>query len=132
MKISGTRPSKPKQPLPFSFILDYLYPLEPTIKPMFGCHALYVGKKVYFILRKRKAYPSINGIWIATTREHHQSLKKELPSMKSITVLGKAPTNWQIIPDRSKTFEEEVIRACELAKKGDIRIGKVPKKKKKH
>src|SRR5262249_45924667 len=96
---------------------------------MFGCHALYVGKKIYLVLRKRKSNPSINGVWVATSREHHESLKKDLPSMKSITVLGKAPTNWQVIRDTSSTFEEEVIRACELVKKGDPRIGKVPKSK---
>jgi hypothetical protein len=120
-----------KGTIPFPFVIDYLYPLEPVIKPMFGCHALYIGSKIYLIVRKRKTYPSINGVWIATSREHHASLKKEFPSMKSITVLGKAPTNWQVLRESSKTFEEEVIRACELIKKGDARIGKLPARKRK-
>jgi len=96
---------------------------------MFGCHALYIGRKICLILRKRTSHPSINGVWIATSKEHHESLKKELPSMRSITLLGRAPTNWQMIRESSATFEEEVIRACEFVKRGDKRIGKVPKRK---
>jgi hypothetical protein len=128
---AAKRPAKkPAERVPFPFVFEYLYPLEPVTKPMFGCHALYIGRKICLILRKRASNPSINGVWIATSREHHESLKKELPSMKSVTVLGKAPTNWQVIRESGASFEEEVIRACELVKRGDARIGRIPNRKK--
>lgn len=120
---------KKRSPLPFSFVFDYLYPKEPVVKPMFGCHALYLDRKICLILRKRSTHPAINGVWIATSREHHESLRTLLPSMRSIDILGKAPTNWQVIPETSPDFESSVIAACELVKRGDGRIGTVPKRR---
>jgi hypothetical protein len=124
-----TTKKKSASPLPFAFVFDYLYPKEPVVKPMFGCHALYLGEKIFLILRKRSTHKSINGVWIATSREHHDSLRKLMPSMRSIDILGREPTNWQVIPETSSDFESCVIAACELVKKGDLRIGVVPKKK---
>ena len=121
---------KSPSPIPFTFVLDYLYPKEPVVKPMFGCYALYLGKKIYLILRKRNVHKHINGVWIATNRVHHESLRKLMPSMRSIDILGKEPTNWQLISETSADFESSVIHACELVKKGDPRIGVIPKKKK--
>ena len=118
--------------IPFEFVLDYLFPLEPVIKPMFGCHALYLGEKIVLILRERKDNPEANGVWLATIPEHHQSLKKEFPSMRSISLFtdGTAETAWQMLPVDADDFESSVILACELIKHGDKRIGKVPKPKK--
>ncbi len=118
-----------KQKLPFTFVLDYLYPHEPVIKPMFGCFALYVNKKIVLILRKRSDHKTINGVWIATNKKHHESLRNIFPKMRSVEVLGKAPTNWQVLRESSDDFEESVIKACELIVKGDKRIGTIPKKK---
>ena len=115
--------------VPFSFVLDHLYPLDPLIKPMFGCYGIYIGKKMVLILRQRKSHPSINGVWIATKKEHHESLKKLFPSMKSIHVLGKGVTNWQVISEKVEDFESSVLLACEMIVKGDKRIGTVPKSK---
>ena len=112
--------------VPFGFVFEYLYPKEPRVKPMFGCHALYLGKRLVLILRKRDAHPEANGVWIATSRKHHESLRKIFPSMRSIPMLGKDPTNWQILPERSEDFESSVITACELIVKGDPRIGTIP------
>ncbi|HLX12015.1 MAG TPA: hypothetical protein VKS81_04305 [Bacteroidota bacterium] len=117
--------------IPFSFVFDYLHPLEPEIKRMFVTFALYVEDKIVLILRQKKEHTADNGVWIATEIEHHASLKKQLPSIRSIRLLGKGPTNWQIIPESSDDFEESVIRACELVVKGDPRIGRIPKPKKK-
>lgn len=112
---------------PFSFVLDYLYPKEPVIKPMFGCHALYLDGKIVLVLRKRTEHSEANGVWLATSREHHESLKKLFPSMRSIAMLGEPPTNWQVLPEASSDFESSVIKACELVVKGDPRIGRIPK-----
>ena len=98
---------------------------------MFGCHALYVGEKIILILRERKDHTEDNGVWIATSSEHHASLKKEFPSLRSIQVLGEKETEWQNISAGADDFESSVIRICELIKKGDKRIGKIPKRKKK-
>jgi hypothetical protein len=49
--------------------------------------------------------------------------------MRSIGVLGKAVTGWQILPVDAPDFEESAMRACELVIAGDPRIGKVPKSK---
>ncbi|MBI1806575.1 MAG: hypothetical protein HYR76_05935 [Ignavibacteria bacterium] len=122
---------KQRKPIPFAFVLDHLYPKEPVIKQMFGCFALYVGDKITLILRKRKDHPSINGVWLATSKEHHASLRKDFPSMQSIDVLGEGVTNWQVLPEKSRDFEASVIRACECIVKGDPRIGRIPKQRRK-
>ena len=109
---------------PYQFVIDYLAIKEPVVKRMFGCFAIYVNGKLVLILRKRKDHPSDNGVWLATTHAHHQSLRKDFPSMRSIKFLGKNPTGWQVLPEKSADFEEAVIRACELIVRGDVRIGK--------
>ena len=118
---------KTQSSIPFSFVLEYLFPREPRIKPMFGCYALYLDRRIVLILRERKIHPEANGVWLATGREHHASLKKIFPSMRSIDMLGASPTNWQLLPAKSRDFEASVIKACELIVKGDPRIGKIPK-----
>jgi hypothetical protein len=76
-----------KKNIPFDFVLDYLTPLDVTVKPMFGFWAIYLNQKIVFILRQRDDHPETNGVWIATSQEHHESLKKELPSMCTISIL---------------------------------------------
>lgn len=115
---------------PFGFVLDELDALDPYTKPMFGCTAVYVGEKIVLILRRRPTAREDNGVWIATTREHHESLRKDLPSLQSIGVLaGGGVTGWQKLPESGDDFEEEVLRACALVRAGDPRIGKVPQRK---
>jgi hypothetical protein len=122
---------KTAKKIPFDFVLDELESLHPRTNPMFGCHAVYVGEKIVLILRDRPSVPSDNGVWVATTREHHAALLPELPSMRSITVLGEQSSGWQIIPKAASTFEDEVLHACALIRARDPRIGKVPKPKRK-
>lgn len=117
--------------IPFDFILDYLLPSGPTVKPMFGCHGVYIGEKIFLILRNGKDHPEANGIWIATSKEHHQSLKKEIPSLKTIDILsgGKGETHWQMISNETDDFEHSAARICAMILSGDQRIGKIPKRK---
>lgn len=122
---------KKLNPVAFDFVLEHLHPLDPIVKPMFGCHALYVENKIVLILRKRDTDKDDNGVWIATGRNYHQSLKKEFPSLRSIGVLGSGESNWQMIPEDADDFEESAIKACDLILKRDERIGKVPKQKSK-
>ncbi len=117
--------------IPFPFILDQLSRIEFATKPMFGCHAIYVREKIMLILRNREDHEDANGVWIATSREHHASLKKEIPSLHSVYILsnGKGETEWQMIHVDADDFESSAIRLCEMVLKGDHRIGKIPKKK---
>ena len=93
---------------------------------MFGCLAVYVGEKIVLLLRDKPSYPSDNGVWLATTPEHHASLVQEFPNMRSIKLLGKKVTGWQVLPADSIDFEPAVLHACKLILAGDQRIGKVP------
>lgn len=115
----------------FDFVLTEIEDLSPYTRPMFGCTAVYVDDKILFLLRDRPSHREDNGVWVATTREHHASLRKELPSLRTITVLaGGGETGWQILPADAADFEDEVLRACALVRERDPRIGKIPKAKK--
>ncbi len=96
---------------------------------MFGAHAIYIQEKIVLILRDKNDEDS--GVWIATSQEHHQSLKKNFPSMRSIKIFGTGESSWQVLPKEDDDFETSVNRVCDLILKGDIRIGKIPKPKKK-
>lgn len=117
--------------IPFDFVLEELDRLNPTVKPMFGCFAIYVGEKMVLMLRQSAEHTNDNGVWIASPLEHHASLKKIFPCMRSVSVLGSGETVWQNIPADEDDFEELVLKACALVRKGDERIGKIPKAKKK-
>lgn len=116
--------------VPFDWVLAELDSLGPTTNPMFGCTAVYVGERIVFILRDRPSHAEDNGVWLATTREHHASLRSDLPSLRSIGVLGGGgETGWQILSASAESFEEEVLRACAMVLRKDPRIGKIPKPK---
>jgi hypothetical protein len=118
---------KRRKPAPFEFVLDAIASMSPETRPMFGCLAVYVGDKIVLILRDKPSETDDNGVWLATTLEHHPSLKREFPNMRSIRVLGKGVTGWQILPSDTEDFEEAALRACELILARDPRIGKIPK-----
>jgi hypothetical protein len=110
-------------------VLDAISALAPETRPMFGCLAVYVGEKIVLILRDRRDQTADNGVWLATTEEHHSSLRREFPNMRSIQVLGTKVTHWQVLPADALDFEEAALRACELIFAKDPRIGKVPGKR---
>ena len=117
---------KQRKPIPHAFVLDAISTLSPYTRPMFGCLAIYVKDKIVLILRDKPTNTADNGVWLATTQEHHQSLRCEFPNMRSIQVLGKPVTGWQVLPVDAPDFESAALRACELVLAGDHRIGKVP------
>ena len=120
---------KPRKKAPYEFVLEALSPASPWTRPMFGCLAIYVGEKIVLILRDKQGRHPDNGVWLATTREHHESLRRRFPNMRSIGVLGEDITSWQVLPADAPDFEESALAACELVLAGDPRIGKVPKRK---
>lgn len=119
------QPKARKRP-PHEFVLEALMPVSPWTRPMFGCLAVYVEEKIVLVLRDRQDSRADNGVWLATTLEHHESLRREFPNMRSIEVLGKKVTGWQVLPVDAADFEQAALRACELIVCGDPRIGKVP------
>ncbi len=117
---------KKRKPVPHEFVLDAVARLSPRTRPMFGCHAVYVEDKIVLVLRDKGEETADNGVWLATTQEHHESLRREFPNMRSIRVLGNKVTGWQVLPVDAPDFEAAALRACELIVARDPRIGKVP------
>ena len=120
---------KTKRRSPHVFVLEAMEHLNPETRPMFGCLAVYVGPKIVLILRDKGGEDPDDGVWLATSEEHHESLRGEFPNMRSIQVFGKEVTGWQVLPVKATDFESAALRACELIWEGDPRIGKVPKVK---
>ena len=117
---------KQRKAVPHRFVLDAIAELSPTTRPMFGCLAVYVARKIVLILRDKPTATADNGVWLATTKDHHDSLRREFPNMRSIQVLGKGVTGWQVLPADAPDFEEAALRACDLILARDSRIGKIP------
>jgi hypothetical protein len=120
---------KPRKALPYEFVLEELAGTRYITRPMFGCLAVYVKEKIVLVLRDKPAAFSSNGVWLATTKDHHESLRNEFPSMRSIPALGSGLTGWQMLPSDAPDFEEAALRACELILAGDPRIGKTPQRR---
>lgn len=121
---------KARKAPPFSFVLDALADIPPWTRPMFGCVAIYVGEKIVLMLRDKPTYSDDNGVWICTTTDHHESLRREFPNMRSVSLLGGKITGWQVLPALAADFEAAALHACELVLARDPRIGKIPGTKK--
>lgn len=119
--------ARKEKALPHEFVLDEIAALSPVTRPMFGCIAVYVEDRIVLILRDKRQPRADNGIWLATSTEHHESLRREFPRMRSISVLGKEPTQWQVLPVDDPDFEDAAMRACRLVLARDPRIGRIPK-----
>lgn len=115
---------KRRKTIPHEFVLEAIGALAPETRPMFGCLAVYVGNKIVLILRDKPTEPADNGVWLATTEQHHESLRREFPNMRSIRLLGNGESRWQILPADAPDFEEAALHACELIVARDPRIGK--------
>jgi hypothetical protein len=124
-------PVKRRKALPYPFVLEALAPLAIETRSMFGCLAVYVGDKIVLLLRDRQSETADNGVWLATTQEHHDSLRREFPHMRSIQLFGKQVTGWQVLPADAPDFEQAALLACERIVARDPRIGKVPKSRRK-
>lgn len=118
--------AKARKAPPFAFVIDALGTLPYRTRPMFGCIAVHVGEKIVLFLRNKQSHAEDNGVWIATTAEHHPSLRREFPNMGSIALLGKDVRAWQVLPAECDDFEEAVMRLCDLVLARDPRIGTVP------
>ena len=117
---------KRRKAVPHEFVLEAIAALSPHTRSMFGCLAVYVGPRIVLILRDRQDSTADNGVWLATTEEHHASLRRDFPNMRSIQVFRKPVTGWQVLPAGAPDFEESALLACELILARDPRIGKLP------
>jgi hypothetical protein len=121
-----------KRSIPFKFVLDELDSLQPIVKPMFGCFMVYLAEKAVLFLcnSDRAIFADRQGVWVATTPEHYQSLAREFTSTRSEKPgrIGKSP--WLRLPAGARDFEEQALRACQLILDGDPRIGRIPRRAK--
>jgi hypothetical protein len=62
-------------------VLDAIAALSATTGPMFGCPAVYVAHRIVLVLRDKLDKMADNGVWLATTKDHHESLRREFPNM---------------------------------------------------
>ena len=113
-----------KKPMPFDFLLDYL-PSGIVVKPAIGMFYIYYAQKIVMIFRKTSKNPQHNGIWISTRREHHASLKAEIPAITDFELEEGFDTAWLLLSDSHDDFEYPAIQLCELVAQKDQRIGKV-------
>src|ERR1035441_4301008 len=117
---------KQRKTVPHEFVLDAIAALSTRTRSMFGCLAVYVEDRIVLASRDKRDETADNGVWLATTVEHHESLRREFPAMRSVQLPGKNVTGWQVLPADAPDFEQAALRACELIVVGDPRIGKVP------
>ena len=111
--------------LPFSFILEELASIRPTIKQMFGFTHVYIDDKLLFSLRDSIKQHATNGMWLYTTTEQMESLGREFPGLSRRYMWRSGKNGWVILASKLEGFEEYVFRACELILRGDQRIGRV-------
>ena len=76
-----------RRKVPHEFVLEALTAVPVRTGPLFSCVAVYLGEKIVLALRDRPTHPSDNGVWIATTEAHHESLRREMPSMRPISAV---------------------------------------------
>ena len=110
--------------VPYSFVLDYLYPVRPRIIKMLGGYALYRDKKILLFLRDRETQLEFNGIFIATQPEYFAALQNEIHISKMVFDLDGSYDSWIFISEDLDDFDSKVKKACEMIKNGDERIGK--------
>ena len=129
---------KRKSP-PYPFVLEALAPLEPEVRPMFSGYAVYIGDKIVLMLRDSPKIPEDNGLWLVFAEQTEaalaltnkpKSLRKKLPSLRTIGILGGVIKHWLLIPSDSPSFESDALQACELILTHDPRIGRIPESRK--
>jgi hypothetical protein len=111
--------------LPYDFILKELYPLRPKIKKMLGCYALMKDRKLLMLLRERDKHPEFNGVFVATRSVFFEALQNEIHRSRMEFDLDGDEKSWIFISEDLDDFEQKVKKACEMARSGDERIGKM-------
>lgn len=115
--------------MPFDFILNYL-PRTLTIQPAIGMFYIYFNKKIVLIARQTAKNKQYNGLWIATNREAHASLKAEIPALTEFVFEEDKGIDsaWLLLSEDHDDFESAAGAVCELISNRDKRMGRVTKK----
>jgi len=93
---------------------------------MFGCLSVHVEDKIVLILRDKPTGTADNGVWLATSEQHHEGLRSEFPSMRSAQVMGKPVTGWQVLPADAPDFRERGATRLRTHSRPRCSIGRVP------
>lgn len=115
--------------IPYVFILDYLVGVDIEIKPMFGCYGIYAnGKLCLFLMHREKPLirrdgdPMQKGVYVATTEDNVSSLRRNFARAEfEMLKEGKV---WFFFSETLPEFEDYTVKACELIRSGDVRIGR--------
>jgi hypothetical protein len=115
--------------LPFEFLLEYFGEVEFELKPMFGSIGVYAHGMLMFILHEKQTTPADNGVWVATTAEHHPYLKDMFPGLRDISLFGPGPTGWQVLSATDPDFETRARELVERVVARDPAIGRPPSRR---
>jgi hypothetical protein len=124
-----SRPAKVKRKPPHSFVLEALDALNLEVRRMFSGFAVYEGDRLILMLRDNAKSPRDNGVWLVLsegTDPADRALRRELPSLRRIELLGNKIGHWLVIPSDSPNFETESLHACDLLLRHDPRLGRIP------
>ena len=111
---------------PYEWIVEELRSHQTYLeKNMFSCRACYCHGKLLLVLASGKE-KEWNGLLIPTSREFHQAILDDYPSLSPHPVLGK----WLYLSAKDENFEELATEIAELAYKNDDRLGVLPTEKK--
>jgi hypothetical protein len=127
-KLKLPRAAKAKPP--HAFVLEALAHLRPEVRRMFSGFAVYIGDLLVLMLRDAVKHPRDNGVWVVLaegTDPADVSLRRDLPSIRAIELLGSKIRHWLLIPSDGADFEKEALDVCELILRGDPRVGRIPK-----
>ena len=103
---------------PYAWLWDPLED-EPTfiLKSMFGAKAAYLdGKLQLLFMAKQEPW---RGVFVATDRQHQESLIKEFPALSPHAVISK----WLCLQETADDFETVAQRLVILVRQRDARIG---------
>ena len=120
----------PKRPIPFEFVVEAIETRSPWVRPMFGCFSVYVGDEIVLFLRERDDEIHTNGVWVATTPAHRESLAAEFFITRQTLREGEFGSKWLRLPSDHPRFEQDALRACELIVARDPRVGHPPSPRK--
>jgi hypothetical protein len=94
-----------------------------VLSSMFGTKVVYLDGKLMLCFSARTE--PWRGVLVGTEREHHASLREELPSLAPHPILPK----WLYLPESADDFERVAGRLVQLARQRDPRMGARPKEK---
>ena len=120
---------KTKKNPPYAFVTEALSGTDLRMRAMFGCTAVYVGEKITFVLCDREAMREDIGVWVCIPDEFTKPMKEAYPDLRGVSFFENENSAWQCLPASNPRFEELALHFCAMARRGDPRIGRIPKTK---